>query len=298
MSKQPEKHDRLRQLVSWVDGDRGPKDQTLFVMEQRPHRDFRPSEEEFERREKDRLRKFFNWYPIAAAVISAVLGLILLATVMNMPGFGREDNPINNEVSQRYLEQGAEETGSENVVTAMIIGYRGFDTLGESCVLFLAVAAVMILLLRDRKNTSEHEARQMEREEESVQEHADLILKQVAWVLIPFIFLFAIYVLLNGETSPGGGFSGGTILGAGLILFSAAFGTRHMQTLMNRRRYSAVRTFGLLLYGILYGIYIFIGANDLPNYLTGMILLIDLAVGLVVACTMYGFYALFSRGEI
>jgi len=59
-----------------------------------------------------------------------------------------------------------------------------------------------------------------------------------------------------------------------------------------------VRTFGLLLYGILYGIYIFIGANDLPNYLTGMILLIDLAVGLVVACTMYGFYALFSRGEI
>ena len=164
MSKQPEKHDRLRQLVSWVDGDREPKDQTLFVMEQRPHRDFRPSEEEFERREKDRLRKFFNWYPIAAAVISAVLGLILLATVMNMPGFGQEDNPINNEVSQRYLEQGAEETGSENVVTAMIIGYRGFDTLGESCVLFLAVAAVMILLLRDRKNTSEHEARQMERE--------------------------------------------------------------------------------------------------------------------------------------
>ena len=279
MSKHSEASDRIQRLVSWVDGDREPKDQTLFVMEQRPHRDLRPSEEEFERREKDRLRKFFNWYPIAAAVICAALGLILLATVMNMPGFGQEDNPINNEVSERYLEQGAEETGSENVVTAMIIGYRGFDTLGESCVLFLAVAAVMILLLRDPRNTSEHEVRQLEREEASAQEHADLILKQVAWVLIPFIFLFAIYVLLNGETSP-------------------AFGPRHMQVLMNRRRYSAVRTFGLLLYGILYGIYIFIGANDLPNYLTGMILLIDLAVGLVVACTMYGFYALFSRGEI
>ena len=180
----------------------------------------------------------------------------------------------------------------------MIIGYRGFDTLGESCVLFLAVAAVMILLLRDPRNTSEHEVRQLEREEASAQEHADLILKQVAWVLIPFIFLFAIYVLLNGETSPGGGFSGGTILGAGLILFSASCGPRHMRVLRNRRRYSAVRTFGLLLYGILYGIYIFIGANDLPNYLTGMILLIDLAVGLVAACTMYGFYALFSLGVL
>ena len=64
---------------------------------------------------------------------------------------------------------------------------------------------------------------------------------------------------------------------------------------MNQRRYSAVRTFGLLLYAVLYGVYIFIGANGLPNYLTGMILLIDLAVGLVVACTVYGFYALFSR---
>ena len=298
MSKDRERARFTRRLTAWVDGEREPKDQTLFVMEQHPPRHVRQSEEEFQRREEDRLRKFFNWYPIAAAVICAVLVAILLTTVMSMPGFGEEDNPINNEVSDRYLEYGAEDTGSENVVTAMIIGYRGFDTLGDSCVLFLAVAAVMILLLRDRKNTSELEVRQIERDEAEAMSHEDLILKQVAWVLIPFIFLFAIYVLLNGETSPGGGFSGGTILGAGLILFSAAFGFRRMQVLMNRRRYSAVRTFGLLLYGVLYGLYIFIGANGLPNYLTGMILLIDLAVGLVVACTMYGFYALFSRGEI
>ena len=298
MNKNTDKESLTERITAWVDGEREPKDQTLFVMEQRPPRHVRPSEEEFQRREEDRLRKFFNWYPIAAAVICVLMLGILLVTVMSMPGFGEEDNPINNEVADRYLEHGAEETGSENVVTAMIIGYRGFDTLGESCVLFLAVAAVMILLLRDEKNSSEHEIRQIEREEAEAMAHEDLILKQVAWVLIPFIFLFAIYVLLNGETSPGGGFSGGTILGAGLILFSAAFGFRRMQGLMNHRRYSAVRTFGLLLYGVLYGIYIFIGANGLPNYLTGMILLIDLAVGLVVACTMYGFYALFSRGEI
>ncbi len=288
----------LQRFAAWVDGDREPPDRTLLVMERRPHRDFRPTEEEFERREKDRLRKFFNWYPIAATVICVVMAAILLTTVMNMPGFGDEDNPINNEVSERYLEHGAEETGSENVVTAMIIGYRGFDTLGESCVLFLAVAAVMILLLRDEKNTTGRELHQLEREEAGAREHADLILQQVAKVLTPFIFLFAIYVLLNGETSPGGGFSGGTILGAGVILFSTAFGVQRTQRFMNRRTYSVVRTFGLMLYAVLYGIYIFIGANGLPNHLAGMILLIDLAVGLVVACTMYGFYALFSRGEI
>ena len=215
MSKDRERARFTRRLTAWVDGEREPKDQTLFVMEQHPPRHVRQSEEEFQRREEDRLRKFFNWYPIAAAVICAVLVAILLTTVMSMPGFGEEDNPINNEVSDRYLEYGAEDTGSENVVTAMIIGYRGFDTLGESCVLFLAVAAVMILLLRDRKNTSELEVRQIERDEAEAMSHEDLILKQVAWVLIPFIFLFAIYVLLNGETSPGGGFSGGTIWGRG-----------------------------------------------------------------------------------
>ena len=298
MNKKIDETSGWRRFVAWVDGDREPPDRTLFVMERRSHRDFRPSEEEFERREKDRLRKFFNWYPIAATVICVIMVGILLVTVMNMPGFGDEDNPINNEVAERYLEHGAEETGSENVVTAMIIGYRGFDTLGESCVLFLAVAAVMILLLRDEKNTTGRERQQIEREEAGMREHTDLILQQVAKVLIPFIFLFAIYVLLNGETSPGGGFSGGTILGAGVILFSAAFGVRRTRRFMNQRIYSAVRTFGLLLYGVLYGIYIFIGANELPNHLAGMILLIDLAVGLVVACTMYGFYALFSRGEI
>ena len=299
MNKKNEREPLKEKITAWVDGEREPKDQTLFVMEQQHQYRFpRPTEEEFQRRERSQLQKFFSWYPVAAGVICAVMGIVLLTAVMNMPGFGEADNPINNEVSDRYLEYGAEDTGSENVVTAMIIGYRGFDTFGESCVLFLAVAAVMILLLRDGKNTSAREARQMEREEAAVREHADLILEQVARVLIPFIFLFAIYVLLNGETSPGGGFSGGTILGAGLILFAAAFGFQRMQGVLNRRRYSAVRTFGLLLYGVLYGAYIFIGANDLPNRLTWMILLIDLAVGLVVACTMYGFYALFSRGEI
>ena len=121
------------------------------------------------------------------------LGIILFTTVMNMPGIrpGRR-TPINNEVAERYLEHSEEETGSENVVTAMIIGYRGFDTLGESCVLFLAVSGGDDPAVAGTgKNTSEHELQQMEREETAVQGRSDLILKQVAWVLLPFIFLFA-----------------------------------------------------------------------------------------------------------
>lgn len=291
MNKEPEHQSRWQRLVSWVDGDREPKDQSLFVMERRPPRDFRPSEEEHDRQERRRLNWFFRGYPAVAILIAAVLVGVLLAAVLEMPAFGRADNPINNEVSEHYLENSEEETGSTNVVTGMILGYRGFDTLGESCVLFLAVTAVMMLLLRN-----EDEDGPLEPEED--EGHGDVILKQAAWLLVPFIFLFAIYVLLHGEVSPGGGFSGGTILGAGVILFVSAFGQRNLRVFMDGKTYRFVRTFGLLLYVGLYGAYIFFGANGLPNYLEGMVLLIDLAVGLVVACTVYGFFALFSKGKI
>ena len=298
MNNAPEKQNWRQKLVSWVNGDREPKDRTLFVMERRPPRFSAPTEEELEKRERRHLKKFFNWYPVAATAICILLVAVLMAAAMKMPTFGQADNPINNEVSEHYLEYGEEETGSANVVTAMILSYRGFDTLGESCVLFLAVVSVTMLLLRDEKNTNEHDLRSQRREDAAVQAHPDVILQQAAKLLVPFILLFSIYVLLNGEYSPGGGFSGGTILGAGMILFSSAFGPGHMQRIMNYQTYNAVRTFGLMLYILLYGAYIFIGANGLPNYLEGMTLLIDLAVGLVVACTIYGFYAMFARGEI
>lgn len=292
MSKQSGKRAWRESLVTWVDGEREPADRSLFVMERHPQRFYRPTEEEHELRERKRMRHFFNWYPLAAVFIGLSLVVILLGAVLKMPLFGEADNPINNEVSEHYLEHGQEETGSSNVVTAMILSYRGFDTLGESCVLFLAVSSVMMLLMRDGRDDTPRSKRPPEAERH------DIILGQAAWVLTPFIFLFAIYVLLNGEHSPGGGFSGGTILGAGLILFSAAFGPGRVRVIMDRRSYTFVRTTGLLLYALLYGAYIFIGANGMPDYLAGMVLLIDLAVGLVVACTVYGFYTMFSRGEI
>jgi multisubunit Na+/H+ antiporter MnhB subunit len=78
-----------------------------------------------------------------------LLGLIIYLfgfTVAEMPPFGDPGNPVFNEVSGRYLEQGVSETGAVNIVSSVILDYRAFDTLGEATVLFVAIAAVIATL--------------------------------------------------------------------------------------------------------------------------------------------------------
>ena len=85
MRKEDNKQSWRQRLVIWVDGEREPKARSLFVMERHPHRFSRPTDQEFETREKRRLKNFFNWYPIAAAGICVALVAIMLLAVLEMP---------------------------------------------------------------------------------------------------------------------------------------------------------------------------------------------------------------------
>ena len=125
---------------------------------------------------------------------------------------------------QRYVEKGIEEVGATNLISNIILVYRGFDTFGESCVLVLAATCVMILLRKDEKNTTAYDLAERAEDAEIESEENTTVLRSVVRLLMPVILLFGVYVLLNGHLSPGGGFSGGAILGAGLILFENAFG--------------------------------------------------------------------------
>ena len=122
------------------------------------------------------------------------------------------------------------------------------------------------------------------------------------------ILLFGFYIVLNGHLSPGGGFSGGAIMGAGFILFGASFGPERLRGYINIRSFRVLTASALLVYGCSKAYSFFTGANGLetgiplgtPGALlsSGLIFVLDICVGLIVACTMYGFYALFYRGEI
>jgi len=76
-------------------------------------------------------------------IFLALITVALVITVLEMPTFGEIANPSNNEVPARYVENSLEETGALNVIASIITDYRGFDTLGEATVLFVAIAAAL-----------------------------------------------------------------------------------------------------------------------------------------------------------
>lgn len=247
------------------------------------------------------VKRFDRYYRIAAILLGAAIIAALVVNISHLPAFGDPANPYNNEVSERYLEKGLEETGAVNAVTGMILDYRAFDTFGESCVLFIAAACVLILLRDDRSDTTA-KALINERYEPV----SDTILQTSAKILVPAIMIFGIYILLNGHLSPGGGFSGGAIMGAGLILHVNAFGYKKTQKFFNEKTYRIVTVSALSFYCIAKSYSFFTGANHLHSIISpgtpgaiissGLILPLNICVGLVVACTMYAFYTLFKKG--
>lgn len=251
---------------------------------------------------------FQRSYRVTAVLICVFLTAILLYTVFNLPIFGAEDNPGSNEVVARYIEKGVEETGAVNFVTGMILDYRAFDTFGESSVLFLAVTSVLILLLRDKNNISAEEDVIAAHELYIERETFDPIVQNAVRKVAPCILLFGIYVVLNGHISPGGGFSGGAIMGSALILLGASFGIAFVRRYFTRKTFVSITSCALLTYAASKAYSFFTGANGLETgiplgvpgaiFSSGLIFVLDICVGLVVACTMYGFYALFARGRL
>lgn len=259
-----------------------------------------PKEDAIRYAEFSGMKWFRRLYRIMAVILCVAICGVLIYNVAYMPKFGAADSPTNNEVAERYLEKGAEETGVVNMVTGLILQYRGFDTFGETHVLFIGTIAVMILLKKKKED--------MKSEAEGEQVGGDLILRTIARFLVPLIFLFGIYVLLNGHLSPGGGFSGGAVIGAGLILYSASFGFTATARFFNEKIYDMVKVGSLALYSVLIIYYLFTGANGIASIVplgkwgniisSGLILPINILVGFEVACTMYAFYALFRKGGL
>ncbi|MPZ37489.1 MAG: DUF4040 domain-containing protein [Rhizobiales bacterium] len=88
---------------------------------------------------------------LAPMLLSVVTGGALIWGSMILPPFGRASNPIHQHVAPHYLENSIKETTVPNVVTSVLADYRGFDTLGETTVIFTAGIGVLLLLRGARR---------------------------------------------------------------------------------------------------------------------------------------------------
>ena len=304
---------RFRQ---WFDGTKDPFTGTV---EMKPQKEFTEDDNTVITREKERKQRrervydlANNWsvngfeklYKIFSGCFCIFLVVMLLIAVSYLPSYGHMENPVNNEVSQRYIESGLEETGAVNIVTGMILDYRAFDTLGESHVLFIATCTVLILLRKDKKK--DENGQDIEVSDRIYEPKNDLILQTAARVLVPPIIIFGIYVILGGHLGPGGGFSGGAIIGAGLILYLNAFGFKKTERFFTEKTYKVLSVCALGCYCLAKSYSFYTGANHIESVIplgtpgailsSGLILILNICVGVVVAGTMYTFYVMFRKG--
>jgi multicomponent Na+:H+ antiporter subunit B len=79
-------------------------------------------------------------------LLCGAVGAMLVWGTLVLPSFGTGDAIVHQHVAPRYINDSVRETGVPNVVTAVLADYRGFDTLGETTVIFVAGIGVMLLL--------------------------------------------------------------------------------------------------------------------------------------------------------
>jgi multicomponent Na+:H+ antiporter subunit B len=142
--------------------------------------------------------------------------LFILVILLGLSGllgsflFTHKENRELPELPAYYVDNSAPEVGAANVVTAVIVTYRGFDTLGEVTILFIS-ASLIAMFLKTGKKKKKRKPRP-----------ASIILSTAQKLLFPLIVLFGVYVFANGHLTPGGGFQGGTIIATGFLLLLMA----------------------------------------------------------------------------
>jgi multicomponent Na+:H+ antiporter subunit B len=214
--------------------------------------------------------------------IVAILLLIIVALGISLSLVKIPFGTPKTKVGRYYIEKGIEETGAANIVTSVVIGYRGFDTLGEVTVLFIAAIGLGVVLTAGSR-----------RETRKIQP-ASLVLYTGCRFLFPLILLFGTYTFVHGHLTPGGGFQGGAIIASGFLLIYLGCRERRISRIASNLAESlgglAFVVIGLL--GLVFGSYFLL--NFLPKgtvnalFSAGIIPIIYIAIGFKVGSELAG----------
>lgn len=256
-------------------------------------------------------------------LVLACWGLLALGAT-DFPPWGDPDSPAASHVSPRYLEKGLAETEAPNIVTAVLADYRGYDTMFETTVVFAAGVACFLLLRFFRRQAPPQTLYRhkpsgtvvaIRRGYRLKGPHPHLVPIDLDWaphdpivevasrILIPLIQIFALYVVAHGHYSPGGGFQGGVILGASLILLAISHDLRTAQGRLGERSNGILSAVGVLIYVGVGTLALGLGGNFLDyGALAGLmgvepaharslgILFVEIGVAIAVMATMFLIY--------
>jgi len=261
---------------------------------------------------------------VIGLLIVVFTGTLLLYATVDFPPWADPTSPANTHVSPHYIEKAIHETSVPNIVTAVLADYRGFDTMFETAVIFGAGVACFLLLrifkpegpkhrlyrhtvtdmtIRIR-DTAEPPADLEEFERiDTLWTPRDLIVTTVCRLLIPFIQLFGLYVIAHGHYSPGGGFQGGVILGASIILLAISHDLRTALKRIGEKVTGLLCSAGVFIYSGTGALCLLMGLNFLDySGLTSVlnvdpitarshgILIVEIGVGLSVMAAMIWIY--------
>jgi len=237
-------------------------------------------------------------HPLLPLVIVVVTGAALLYGTLDAPLLGDPTAPVHRHVAPRYIEQGPIEVGMPNMVTAVLASYRGYDTFGETMVIFTAGIAVLLLL-----GIQEGPGNRPGRTEIGEQP----VLRVLSKLLLPLILLYALYVQFHGDFGAGGGFQAGVIFATGFVLYDLVFGDGDARLVMPARWLHRLAALGVMIYGAVGLIPLFYGHPFLDYSVLASdpvagqhlgVMLVEMGVGITVFSVILAiFYALSGRGR-
>lgn len=269
---------------------------------------------------------------ITAAIIAIAFAALLVYATLSFPPWGDPTAPASLHVSPHYIEHTMAETSVPNIVTAVLADYRGYDTMFETIVIFSAGVACLFLLrvfkriepesrmyrhiptgitLRMTKGIAPPKtSMEFERIDLMWVPYA-LVVRTTCRLIVPFSQLFALYVIAHGHHSPGGGFQGGVILGASIILYAISNNMRASLMRVGEKMAVLLCGLGVFIYAGTGLLSILLGANYLDyGVLSGVmgvdavtarshgILIVEIGVGITVMAVMvHLYYCLASAGR-
>ncbi|OQX98331.1 MAG: hypothetical protein B6I20_11175 [Bacteroidetes bacterium 4572_117] len=158
-----------------------------------------------------------------------------------------------SELAKYYAQkENIEKVQAANLVTAVVVTYRGLDTLGEVTILFLT-AAIIGFFLHNKE------------EKRFLRENSEIFIT-AAKLLIPIIILLGVYIFINGHLTPGGGFQGGAVIASAVILMILAFPEREF----NSKFFTYLESASGTIFVLLAALGAIIGSGFLDNAIVPM----------------------------